>query len=257
MKTPSVVKTVQTYWLFLLFTAVILLSIEILVGVGKVPSFIIPAPSGVLKMIANQWRPLLFEHTTATMYEFFIGFLISLVGGVSIAIGMFLFRPIERMLYPLVIISQMIPVIALSPIFVLWFGYTIWSKVAVTVLISIFPIVIGVYDGLRSSKKDYIELFQAMGATRLETLFKLHIPMALPSFFSGVKLAIIFALVGATIGEWFGASEGLGYYSRRMSGNLNAEGVFAALTILTWIGMILFSLVVLIEKYLLSWKNES
>ena len=99
---------------------------------------------------------------------------------------------------------------------------------------------IGTYDGLKSSEKDYIELFHSMGATRRQSLLKLHIPMALPSFFSGLKLAIVFALVGAAIGEWFGASKGLGYYSRRMSGNLNAEGVFAAITILALIGVLLF-----------------
>ena len=94
-----------------------------------------------------------------------------------------------------------------------------------------------------------------MGATRRQSLLKLHIPMALPSFFSGLKLAIVFALVGAAIGEWFGASEGLGYYSRRMSGNLNAEGVFAAITILAVIGVLLFSLVSSIEKRVLRWKK--
>lgn len=157
--------------------------------------------------------------------------------------AMFCFKSVEKVMYPAVIISQMIPIIALSPIFVLWFGYSIWSKVAVTVLISFFPIVVSTYDGLRACDKDYIELFRSMGATRKQIFLKLHIPMALPSFFSGFKMAIVFALVGATIGEWLGASEGLGYYSRRMSGNLNAEGVFAAITLLTILGILLFALV--------------
>ena len=195
------------------------------------------------------------EHLSATMLEFLIGFTISIVGGVLLAVGMFLSKTVERMIYPGILISQMIPIITLSPIFVLWFGYTIWSKVAVTILISFFPIVIGTYDGLKSSEKDYIELFHSMGATRRQSLLKLHIPMALPSFFSGLKLAIVFALVGAAIGEWFGASKGLGYYSRRMSGNLNAEGVFAAITILALIGVLLFSLVSSIENRVLRWKK--
>lgn len=252
----TLIEWLKSYRLFLLLVALILIVIELLVRMGQLPSFIVPAPSAVLLMIAENWQSLLFEHTRATLSAFLIGFLMSLVGGVMIAVGMFLYRPIERMLYPFVVISQMIPVIVLSPIFVLWFGYTIWSKVAVTILISIFPIVIGTYDGLKASDKAYIELFRAMGANRWETLVKLHIPMALPSFFSGLKLAILFALVGATIGEWFGASEGLGYYSRRMSGNLNAEGVFASITILTSLGMVLFGLVVWIEKRVLSWRNE-
>lgn len=253
----NLIKWMKSYRLFLILIATILIGIEWLVRIGQIPSFIIPAPSGVLTTMVNNWRPLLFEHTSTTMFEFLIGFLISLTAGVGLAVSMFFFRPVEKMLYPVVVISQMIPVITLSPIFVLWFGYTIWSKVAVTILISIFPIIVGTYDGLKASDKEYVELFRSMGATRWITLLKLHIPMALPSFFSGLKLAVIFALVGAAIGEWFGASEGLGYYSRRMSGNLNAEGVFAAITILTWLGMILFGLVSLIERRVLSWKNES
>lgn len=191
-----------------------------------------------------------------TMLEFFIGFIIAVVGGVTLAVCMFFSKTIEKMLYPAVLISQMIPIIALSPIFVLWFGYSIWSKVAVTVLISFFPIVVGTYDGLKSSDKDYIELLRSMGANRWHIFRKLHIPMALPSFLSALKLAIVYALVGATIGEWLGASEGLGYYSRRMSGNLNAEGVFAAITLLTLLGILLFTLVTLLEKRILRWKND-
>ena len=181
--------------------------------------------------------------------------MISIVGGVALAVSMFFSKTVEKMLYPTVVISQMIPIVALSPIFVLWFGYSIWSKVAVTVLMSFFSIVVGTYDGLKSSDREYMELFRSMGATRFHIFKKLQIPMALPSFFSGVKLAIVYALVGATIGEWLGASEGLGYYSRRMSGNLNAEGVFAAITILTIMGILLFALTSWVEKRLLKWKN--
>ena len=175
--------------------------------------------------------------------------------GLALAVSMFFSKTVEKMLYPAVIISQMIPIIALSPIFVLWFGYSIWSKVAVTVLMSFFSIVVGTYDGLKSSDKEYMELLRSMGATRFHIFMKLQIPMALPSFFSGLKLAIVYALVGATIGEWLGASEGLGYYSRRMSGNLNAEGVFAAITILTILGVLLFALISWIEQRVLKWKN--
>lgn len=248
-------KWLYTYSLFLTFAVFVLLLFEWLVRAEIVPSFIIPAPTDVMTMIIENWKPLLFEHLSATMLEFFIGFTISVIGGVALAVSMFFSKIVEKMLYPAVVISQMIPIIALSPIFVLWFGYSIWSKVAVTVLISFFSIVVGTYDGLKSSDKEYMELLRSMGATRFQVFMKLHIPMALPSFFSGLKLAIVYALVGATIGEWLGASEGLGYYSRRMSGNLNAEGVFAAITILTIVGILLFALTSWVEKRVLRWKN--
>lgn len=248
-------KWFQTYSLFLTFIIVVFIILEWLVRAEIVPSFIIPAPTSVIVMIIQNWRPLLLEHLSATMLEFLIGFLISVIGGVTLAISMFFSKVVEKMLYPTVIISQMIPIVALSPIFVLWFGYSIWSKVAITVLMSFFSIVVGTYDGLKSSDKDYMELLRSMGATRFHIFKKLQIPMALPSFFSGLKLAIVYALVGATIGEWLGASEGLGYYSRRMSGNLNAEGVFAAITILTIMGILMFTLTSWVEKRLLKWKN--
>lgn len=246
----------QHYSLFVAFSIVLLVVLELIVRTGVVPSFIIPTPTGVLQTIIENWELLLFEHLTATMLEFLVGLMITVVGGLALSITMFFFKPVEKIVYPAVVVSQMIPIIALSPIFVLWFGYSIWSKVAVTVLISFFPIVVSTYDGLKSCDREYIDLLKSMGASRMQIFKKLQIPMALPSFFSGFKMAIVFALVGATIGEWLGASEGLGYYSRRMSGNLNAEGVFAAITILTVAGIVLFAFASWLERIVLNkWKN--
>ena len=175
----------QTYSLFLTFIIVVFIVLEWLVRAEIVPSFIIPAPTSVIVMIIENWRPLLIEHLSATMLEFLLGFVISIVGGVALAVSMFFSKTVEKMLYPTVVISQMIPIVALSPIFVLWFGYSIWSKVAVTVLMSFFSIVVGTYDGLKSSDREYLELFRSMGASRFHIFKKLQIPMALPSFFQG------------------------------------------------------------------------
>lgn len=245
----------KTYSLFIVFMIVALIALEYLVQSDIIPAFIVPAPTDVVIHIVENWRPLIFEHLGATMLEFAIGFILAIVGGLGLAVSMFFSKTIEKMLYPAVLISQMIPIIALSPIFVLWFGYTIWSKVAVTILMSFFPIVVGAYDGFKSTDKDYIELLRSMGASKRQIFTKLNIQMALPSFFSGLKIAIVYSLVGATIGEWLGASEGLGYYSRRMSGDLNADGVFAAIVILTIVGIILFGLTAIVEKRTLRWKE--
>ncbi|MHA6260891.1 ABC transporter permease [Sporosarcina sp. CAU 1771] len=252
----TIKKWFQSYALFITSACILLLGVEWLVRSEVVPAYIIPAPSKVVLAIINNWQALIFEHLRATMLEFGIGFAISVIGGVGLAVSMFYSKTVEKLMYPAVLISQTIPIIALSPIFVLWFGYTIWSKVAVTILISFFPVVVGTFDGLRSTDKEYVELLRTMGAKRRHLFFKLQFPSALPSFFSGLKLAIVSALIGATIGEWLGASEGLGYYSRRMSGNLNAEGVFAAITLLSIVGMLLFSCVTMIEKHFLRWKND-
>ncbi|MCQ6266883.1 ABC transporter permease [Fictibacillus sp. WQ 8-8] len=243
----------KDYYLFLAAAAVLLVLWEWLVRTDRVPSFILPAPTGILVSLFEN-KEVLLGHTWATFKEAILGFLIAAIAGVSLAVAMFFFKSVQKMVYPAVLISQTIPIIALSPIFVLWFGYSIWSKVAVTVLIAFFPIVVSTYDGLNHHDRDYVDLLRSMGARRWQVFKKVQLPMALPAFFSGIKLAAVFSVVGATIGEWLGASEGLGYYSRRMSGSLNAEGVFSAIFLLSLLGMCLFGAAALAEKQMFKWK---
>jgi putative hydroxymethylpyrimidine transport system permease protein len=162
---------------------------------------------------------------------------------------------IERAFYPLIIASQMIPTIAIAPVFVLWFGYSIWSKVIVTVLITFFPITVSTFDGLRSTNKELKELMLTMGATKKDIFFKLNIPSALPHFYSGLKVAVTFSIIGAAIGEWLGAQAGLGYFSRRMMTQFDAAGVFAPIVILSALGILFFIIVVGFEKRSLKWRK--
>jgi putative hydroxymethylpyrimidine transport system permease protein len=238
------------YGLFLLVSLLLVGSWEWMVRQQFVPSFILPAPSAIgASLIEN--RQLLFEvHLPATLKEVFIGFGIALIGGLAIGVSMHFSTSCEKVLYPFLVISQTVPLIALSPIFIMWFGYTIWSKIAVTVLIAFFPIVVSTYDGLKMASKDYSDLLKTMGATRWMIFTKIQLPMSLPSIFSGMKMAVVYAVVGATIGEWLGASEGLGYFSRRMSGNLQADALFAAIVLLSLMGIILFLIIHFIEKQL-------
>ena len=157
---------------------------------------------------------------------------------------------VRKALYPILIASQMVPVIALAPIFVLWFGYTIWSKVAVTVLITFFPITVNTFDGLSSGKKETEELFLTMGATKKDIFFKYSIPTALPHFFSGLKVAVTLSVIGAAIGEWLGAQAGLGYFSRRMMTQFDGAAVFAPIFVLSLVGIVLFVCVTSIENRL-------
>ncbi len=166
-------KWLHTYSLFLTFIIVVFLLLEWLVRAEIVPSFIIPAPTSVIVMIIENWRPLIMEHLSATMLEFLIGFTISVIGGIALAVSMFFSKVVEKMMYPTVVISQMIPIVALSPIFVLWFGYSIWSKVAVTVLMSFFSIVVGTYDGLKSSDKEYMRVIAFNGGHSLSYFYEI------------------------------------------------------------------------------------
>ena len=218
-------------------------------------TFILPSPIQVIQKLILLKGPLLKEHLPYTLLVIWIGLAISLFLGVMIAVIMHHSKVIEQAIYPLLITSQTIPIIALAPIFVLWFGYTIWSKVVVTVIITFFPIAIGTFDGLRSTDKELHELFQTFGLTKQQIFFKLEVPSALPSFFSGLKVAVPMSVIGAAIGEWLGAQAGLGYFSRRMMTQFDGAGVFAPIVLLSFIGVTLFTSVIIIEKYVFKWRK--
>ncbi|WP_242141804.1 MULTISPECIES: ABC transporter permease [unclassified Bacillus cereus group] len=219
--------------------------------------YILPAPTAI---IAKMWalRDILFTvHLPATLYVVFIGVAISIVLGVGLAMAMNASKWMERAFYPLLVASQTIPITALAPLFVLWFGYSIWSKVVVTVLITFFPIAVNMYDGLRSTKKDWEELLVTYGATKKDIFLKLKLPSALPYFFSALKIAVPLSVIGAAIGEWLGAQAGLGYFSKRMMTQLDGAGVFAPIVLLSLLAILFVLLVSIFEKKFISWRKHS
>ncbi len=219
-------------------------------------AFILPSPSAVIVRLWELKFTLFLVHLPKTLLIILVGLSISIVFGIVVGICMSLNKSVERALYPILIASQTIPIIALAPIFVLWFGYSIWSKVVVTVLITFFPITVSVFDGLKASSKEFEELFLTMGATKQEIFLKLNIPNALPYFFSGLKVAVTLSVIGAAIGEWLGAQAGLGYFSRRMMTQFDGPAVFAPILLLSAVGILLFLLVTWIEKYMVKWRKE-
>ena len=182
--------------------------------------------------------------------------MISVVLGLGLAILMDVSEVAEKALYPLIIASQTIPTTALAPLFVLWFGYSIWSKVLVTVLITFFPITITVFDGFKSVKTEMEELLFTFGADRRQIFFKLKIPAVLPCFFSAIKMAVPLSIIGAAIGEWLGAQSGLGYFSRRMMTQLDGAGVFAPILLLSVVAMAFVGVVSALEKRMIRWRND-
>ena len=201
-------------------------------------------------------EPLLTAHLPATLLCTGIGLAISVVLGLLLAVLMDASPVAEKMLYPLIVASQTIPTTALAPLFVLWFGYTIWSKVLVTVLITFFPIAITVFDGFRSVKTDMMDMLQTFGAGQREMFLKLKLPAALPYFFSAIKMAIPLSIIGAAIGEWLGAQAGLGYFSRRMMTQLDGAGVFAPIVLLSAVAMLAVAAVSWIEKRVVTWRGS-
>lgn len=225
-------------------------------AMGIDAAYILPSPVQVVQKLWELRQPLFGAHLPATMQVVGVGLAISVVLGLGLAVLMDLSPVAEKALYPIIIASQTIPTTALAPLFVLWFGYTLWSKVLVTVLMTFFPIAITVFDGFRSVKTEMLELMQTFGASRWQIFCKLKFPAVLPYFFSAIKMAIPLSIIGAAIGEWLGAQSGLGYFSRRMMTQLDGAGVFAPILLLSVAAMLLVGIVTVIEKRVIHWRGE-
>ena len=225
-------------------------------AMGVDAAYILPSPVQVVQKLWELRVPLFTAHLPATMEVVGVGLVISIVLGLGLAILMDVSPVAEKALYPIVIASQTIPTTALAPLFVLWCGYTMWSKVLVAVLMTFFPITITVFDGFRSVKTEMIELMQTFGASKSQIFLKLKLPAVLPYFFSAIKMAVPLSIIGAAIGEWLGAQSGLGYFSRRMMTQLDGAGVFAPILLLSVAAMILVAIVAVIEKRVITWRGE-
>ncbi|MBM4762946.1 ABC transporter permease [Bacillus sp. B15-48] len=247
-------KRFQSY----LYSSMLVLFLLVLWEIGAKlynKTFILPGPTDVALKLWELRAILLFEHLPSTLLIILIGLAASIVIGVGLAIWMYMSKVAEKTFYPLIVASQTIPTIALAPIFVVWFGYSIWSKVVVTFLITFFPLTVSTFDGLRSSSRELKELMLTMGASRKDIFFKLDVPSALPSIFSGLKVAVTISVIGAAIGEWLGAQSGLGYFSRRMMTQFDGAAVFAPIVLLSIIGILLFLFVTWLEKIYLKWRK--
>ena len=220
-------------------------------------AYILPTPVQVIQKLWELRVVLFTVHLPATMLVTLVGLAISLALGLGLAVLMDVSPFWQKALYPVVVASQTIPTTAIAPLFVLWFGYGIWSKVLVTVLMTFFPITITVCDGFRAAKTEMSELLQTYGATRWDIFLKIKVPCALPYFFSAIKMAVPLSIIGAAIGEWLGAQSGLGYFSRRMMTQLDGAGVFAPIVLLSVVAMLMVAVVGLIENKVVKWRGES
>lgn len=219
-------------------------------------AYILPSPVQIAVRIWELREPLFTVHTPYTMLVTLLGLLISIVIGVILAMIMDRYETAERALYPVIVTTQTVPITAIAPLFVLWLGYGIWSKVLVSVIITFFPIVVSLHDGLKSSKRESEELFQTMGASKAAIFLKLKLPGALPSFFSAIKMAVPLSIIGAAMGEWLGSQSGLGYFSKRMMTQLDGAGVFAPVVILAVCAMLVVAFISFLERKFVKWRKE-
>jgi len=230
---------------------------ELVVVFLEVPIFILPPPSRVFITLWSLKKVLFLTHLPVTLVEVIAGLLISIIISIILSLLMLKAPKIERSIYPFLVASQTIPIIVLSPVVIMWFGYGLPGKVAITILITFFPIVVNTYDGLKNVDYRYINLLKTMGANSRQIFWKIRVPAALPGFFTGLKVGAAVSVIGAVIGEWLGGNTGLGVFSRRMSSNLQADAVFAAVLILAMLGMGLFKLVTVLEGYLIPWYFQT
>ncbi len=218
----------------------------------RVPKWILPAPAEIARAGAETWR-LLTWHGAQTALETALGLALAVLTGLGLAVAIDLSPTLRRTLYPLLVASQTVPIMALAPLLTIWFGYGMASKAVVVALVCFFPIAVATADGLRAADPDLLGLLRSMGASQRQVFLTVRLPGALPGFFSGLRIAITYSVVGAIIGEWVGAARGLGVYMIRASNSYLTERVFAAIMVTTLLSVGLFLLVGAVERLTLPW----
>jgi NitT/TauT family transport system permease protein len=215
--------------------------------VFAIPLFLLPPPSAIaLSMQAN--ASLLLTNGWVTTVEIVLGFLLSIVVGIPLALAIFLWPPFSRSVLPLLVSSQAMPKVAIAPLLLVWFGFGLLPKVLIAFLIAFFPVVINTAVGLASIEPEKIYLARSMGFGATATFFKIRLPNALPAIFGGLKISITLAVVGAVVGEFVGGDAGLGYLLMVANGSMDTQLLFAGIVALTILGVVLFVLVELAER---------
>ena len=223
--------------------------------IGLIPSYMLPSPAEVLRAFINE-LPLLFEHSVITLKEAFIGLLLGVGVGFLAAVLMDTFGVLYSAFYPLLVITQTVPSVAIAPLLVLWFGYEMTPKIILIVISTFFPVTVGLLDGFRSADKDAVGLLRSMGADRLQIFRHIKFPSALPQLFSGLRIAAAYSVVGAVISEWLGGFGGLGVYMTRVKKAFAFDKMFAVIFLISGISLALMALVGFAEKKCMPYRNQ-
>ena len=224
-------------------------------ALGSVDDLLLASPLEVAGALGDD-SGLLLDNALVTLYEVLLGLGVAVAAGSASAIALHLSRPLREAAYPLLVASQAVPIVVLAPLFVLAFDYGIGPKVAIVALICFFPVTVNLLDGLRSVEPDLLKLMRSLGASRLTTLRKVELPAAMPSLFSGLRIAATVSVIGAVFGEWAGADEGLGRLVLLANNQLETPRVYAGVVVLAAMAVALFALVVATERLALPWRRR-
>lgn len=225
---------------------------DLAIRIFRIPPYLVPAPEAVVGQLFAEW-PRLWRESVPTTYATLGGFALSMAFGIPMALVIAYSRTVESFVYPLLVFSQSVPKIAIAPLFVVWFGFGMIPKVICAFMLGFFPVVVSTVVGFKSVDAEMIDLARSMKATRLQTFMRISLPHALPSIFAGLKVSITLAVVGAVVGEFVGSNSGIGYLLQIANGNFDLPLMFAALTVLSAIGVLLFVAIDVVERLMIPW----
>jgi ABC-type nitrate/sulfonate/bicarbonate transport system permease component len=236
----------------LVLVGVILVAWEAYVRLAGVEPVVLPGPLRILGALWD-YRADAVRHTVPTLIETVMGFLLAVVLAIAAAWAMDRTPAVRRAVEPILVTSQTIPVVAVAPLFLLWFGFGLAPKVLIVVLVTFFPIVVSLLDGFRSVPPEAADLMRSYGATDGQAFRKLRWPWALPSFFTGLRIAVVYAVIGAVFGEYVGAREGLGIWMQLSQNSFRTDLVFAAIVVTSGLSLVLYWLVGLLRRLTIPW----
>lgn len=252
---PAARRPVPDMVLALGLMAAVTLVWELAIRLFNVSPFVLPAPTAVIRsLIASRAR--LAGAAQATAIEVVLGFVFASITGITVALVIVRFERFGRALYPLIVLFQNVPKVALAPIFILWFGFDLAPKILLIVVIAFFPVAIDMLAGLQSVEPSFVALMQSVGAGQGKILLRVRIPHSLPHLMAGLKVAITFSVIGAIVGEFAGASQGLGYVIQFASTQLDTPLIFAALVVVSVLGLAFYYVVELAERLLVPWAPK-
>lgn len=228
---------------------------QIVAIIIKIPH-ILPGPYDIIKRLWEDRVVLFTVHLPFTLLSIVVGFLVALIIGVGLAVLMDSSETIEHMLYPSLVVIQTIPVMCIAPLFVLWFGYTLTARLTAIVLSTFFSITVNTFDGFKRTKVEMSELMKTYGAGKWNIFLHIKVPTALPNLVTAMKITFPWAVIGAAISEWLGATQGLGYFSKLMISKLNGSSVFASVLLLSLIAVIGMGIVKILDRKFIIWRNE-
>ncbi len=238
-----------------LFLLVLFIIWELLVRITATPMWLLPAPSDVIKEVSIGFGDF-YGHLISTINLTLLGLTIGCSVGLFIATVLYRLPKVNEILYPLLILSQNIPTIVLAPLLIIWFGFGLLPKLIVISLVCFFPIVVASMDGFRQTAPELKHYMQMIGATRNQIFWKLEMPHALPSIFSGLKISATYSVMGAVISEWLGAKQGIGVYMTLAQSSFRIDRVFVAIFFIMLLSILLFGVIRFVERLLVKGRNE-